>query len=73
MRNALFLCTVGVQVNPPGCVGNFLHGDINTNTRIVIRISFVTPIGGVTGGGFADPAHFTTAARPHTGMCNFAW
>jgi hypothetical protein len=39
-----------VAVNPPGCVGNFLHG-----------------------GGFADPAHFSTAGRPHTSMCNYAW
>ena len=39
-----------VSVNPPGCVGNFLHG-----------------------GGFADPAHFSTPVRPHTSMCNYAW
>jgi hypothetical protein len=39
-----------VTVNPPGCVGQYLHG-----------------------GGFDEPARFTTAARPHTSMCNYAW
>ena len=39
-----------MTVNPPGCVGQYLHG-----------------------GGFDEPARFTTAARPHTSMCNYAW
>ena len=39
-----------VSVNPPGCVGNYLHG-----------------------GSFDDISNFTTAARPHTSMCNYAW